>query len=182
MEKDIATGMTKVRHPQYRGYDELLDDVGNKVYRDQKTKEYVECVSIDVPAGGKYLTQKQLEAQAAYRERSKESESRELRRVNHGPLGKFYLSACRTDQFEGLNPQDITRLIFLASHLNYKSVLMLNERRKMTLNDLSEVLGVSDSTARRLWANVGNRYIVQMDDGSLIVKDTFFRGKQKHIR
>ena len=107
--------------------------------------------------------------------------SRELRRMDHGPLGKFYLSACRTNQFEGLRPQDVTRLIYLASHLNYKSVLMVNERRKMTPSDLPEVLGVSDATVKRFWDKVNGRYILQNDDESLVVKDTFFRGKQKHI-
>lgn len=113
--------------------------------------------------------------------RKVEREARELRRMDHGSLGKFYLSACRTNQFEGLRPQDVARLIFLASHLNYKSVLMLNERKRLALDDLPEVLGVSGATAKRFWDKVVNRYIAQTDDGTLIVKDTFFRGKQKHI-
>lgn len=114
-------------------------------------------------------------------ERKERKASRELRRMDHGPLGKFYLSACRTNQFEGLRPQDVTRLIYLASHLNYKSVLMLNERKKMILSDLPEVLGVSEATTKRFWGKVSGRYILRCDDESLIVKDTFFRGKQKHI-
>lgn len=104
-----------------------------------------------------------------------------LRRIDHGPLGKFYLSACCSNQFEGLKPQDVTRLIFVASYLNYQSVLMMNERREMTLGDLPDVLNVSESTAKRFWNNVSGRYIVEEFDGTLVVQGTFFRGKQKHI-
>lgn len=104
-----------------------------------------------------------------------------LRRIDHGPLGKFYLSACCPEQFKGLKPQDITRLIYLASHINYENVLVLNERRKMTLTDLPDVLNVSESTAKRFWDNVNGRYITPESDGTLVVQSTFFRGKQKHI-
>lgn len=91
-----------------------------------------------------------------------------LRRIDHGPLGKFYLSACRLEQFEGLKPQDITRLIYLVSHINYRNVLAINERRKMTISDLPDVLNVSESTAKRFWDNVNGRYITQESDGTLI--------------
>ncbi len=114
-------------------------------------------------------------------DRKKRQESRDLRRMDHGPLGKFYLSACRRNQFEGLRPQDVTRLIYLASYLNYKNILMLNEQRAVTLANLPEVLGVSEATAKRFWDKVNGRYVFQCDDKSLAVKDTFFRGKQKHI-
>lgn len=33
MEKDFSTGLTRVKFPQYRGYDELLDDAGYKIFR-----------------------------------------------------------------------------------------------------------------------------------------------------
>jgi len=111
---------------------------------------------IDI-ATGEYVQGIQMTDEEERKRRKKYWELRnakELRRIDHGPLGKFYLSACRSEQFEGLKPQDITRLIYLVSHLNYKSVLMLNERRKMTLTDLPAVLNVSDSTAKRFWDNV----------------------------
>lgn len=106
---------------------------------------------------------------------------KELRRMDHGPLGKFYLSACRSEQFEGLKPQDITRLIYLVSHLNYQNALMLHERKQMALADLPNVLSVSESTAKRFWSTVNGRYITQECDGSLVVKNTFFRGKHGRI-
>ena len=92
-------------------------------------------VPLDVETGEVVtgITMIDAEGWKQIRERKEREMSRELRRMDHGPLGKFYLSACRTNQFEGLRPQDVTRLIYLASHLNYKSVLMVNERRKMTL-------------------------------------------------
>lgn len=138
---------------------------------------------IDI-ATGEYVQGIQMTDEEERKRRKKYWELRnakELRRIDHGPLGKFYLSACRSEQFEGLKPQDITRLIYLVSHLNYKNVLMLNERRKMTLTDLPAVLNVSDSTAKRFWDNVSGRYITQECDGTLVVQGTFFRGKQKYI-
>lgn len=122
---------------------------------------------IDI-ATGEYVQGIQMTDEEERKRRKKYWELRnakELRRIDHGPLGKFYLSACRSEQFEGLKPQDITRLIYLVSHLNYKSVLMLNERRKMTLTDLPAVLNVSDSTdvhrqGKNNEANLGNAHLV----------------------
>lgn len=74
MEKDFATGLTRVSHPQYLEYTELLDDFGNRIYRDKMTGDLVECVQYDAPRGSKVITPRQLEAQAAYRERGKEIE------------------------------------------------------------------------------------------------------------
>lgn len=59
------------------------------------------------------VTMQDEEDRRRAREYWERQNNKELRRADHGPLGKFYLSACRTDQFEGLRPQDITRLIFL---------------------------------------------------------------------
>lgn len=103
-----------------------------------------------------------------------------LRRTNHRVLGNFYLSACRPGQFDGLKSQDITRLTYLASFLNYDNTLMLNERQRMTISDLPAVLSVSEATVRRLWSVVNARYIVQKPDGTLIMRYPFSRGKQKH--
>jgi hypothetical protein len=72
-------------------------------------------------------------------------------------------------------------LIYLASYLNYNNVLMVTERKKMTLDDLPKVLGVSGATTKRFWDKVNGRYVIQRDDGSLSLNGTLFRGKQKRI-
>ena len=71
-----------------------------------------------------------------------------LRRTNHRALGNFYLSACRPGQFDGLKSQDITRLTYLASFLNYDNTLMLNEGSKQLDNsEIGDILRFV-----RLWA------------------------------
>lgn len=115
-------------------------------------------------------------------DRKKRQESSDIRRMDHGVLGKFYLTTCHDKQFSSLSSQDVTRLIYLASYLNYKNILMLNERRAMTLTDIPSVLRVSPSTAKRFWDKVNGLYICQNDDQTLMINDCFFRGKQKHIK
>ena len=114
--------------------------------------------------------------------RKKRQESSDMRRLDHGSLGKFYLSTTRDKQFRKLSPQDVTRLIYLASYLKYKNILMLTERRAMKLDDIAPVLRVSASTAKRFWDKVNGRYICQNDDQTLTIKDCFFMGKQKRIK
>lgn len=107
--------------------------------------------------------------------------ARELRRADHGPLGKFFLSGCRDNQFAGLSPQDTARLIYTVSFMGYDSVLKRNERSKMKIADLEQTLNLSKSTFIRFWDKVNERFIFENEDGTLIVKDCFFRGKQKKI-
>lgn len=108
--------------------------------------------------------------------------AKKLRRANHGPLGKFFLSTCRGNQFDGLSPQDTARLIYIASFMGYDGVLMLNEHRSMKIEDLEQVLNLSKSTFLRLWNKVKGRFVFENEDGTLVVKDCFFRGKQKTVK
>lgn len=65
-------GLTKVSFPQYKGFDEYLDDAGNKIYWDKEKKEWVECVNTDMPMGSRVSSPKQVEVQDRYRERRKQ--------------------------------------------------------------------------------------------------------------
>lgn len=104
-----------------------------------------------------------------------------IRRKDHVPLGEFYMTTCRKNQFEGLQPQDVARLVFIATFMDYNCVLK-NGDNYLTIDDLPDLLEVSKSTFDRLWDKIQGRYIVQSEDGSLTVVDGFLRGRQKGIK
>lgn len=107
---------------------------------------------------------------------------KEIRRKDHGPLGCFYLATCRSNQFDGLAPQEVTRLIFLASYMGFDGRLMLTERTPMTVSDLQEVLHLSKSTTCRFWQAVKDRFILEQANGSLLVTSLFLRGRVKGVK
>lgn len=104
-----------------------------------------------------------------------------IRREDHLPLGEFYMAACRKNQFNGLQPQDVARLVFLATFMDYEGILKSGDNY-LSIDDLPDLLEISKSTFDRLWVKIQGRYIVQSKDGSLTVVDGFLRGKQKNIR
>lgn len=104
-----------------------------------------------------------------------------IRRKDHVLLGEFYMTTCRKNQFEGLQPQDVARLVFIATFMDYNCVLK-NGDNYLTIDDLPDLLEVSKSTFDRLWDKIQGRYIVQSEDGSLTVVDGFLRGRQKGIK
>lgn len=106
--------------------------------------------------------------------------NRTIRRKDHLPLGEFYMTTCRKNQFEGLQSQDIARLVFLATFMDYDCALK-NGDDYLTVDDLPQLLEVSQSTFDRLWGKIHRRYIVESESGALTVIDGFLRGKQKTI-
>lgn len=106
---------------------------------------------------------------------------RTIRRRDHLSLGEFYMTSCHKNQFDGLKPQDVARLVYLATFMDYDCVLKDNDNH-LTVDDLPKLLEVSPKTFERLWAKIKGRYIVESEDGTLTVVSGFFRGKQKHIK
>lgn len=116
------------------------------------------------------------------KERKQREADRALRKADHGPLGRFYLAACRSNQFDGLTPQDVTRLVYLASFMGFDGRLMLTERVRIKVSDFPEVLRLSKSTVTRFWVAVKNRFILEQPDGSLLMTHPFFRGRTKNVK
>ena len=125
------------------------------------------------------ITMQDAEDRIRSKEYWERQNAKELRRADHGPLGKFYMTTCRDEQFSRLSAQDTARLIYAASFLGYDGILKVNERQNMTISDLESALQLSKSTFNRFWAKVKGYYILENEDGSLTVKDYFFRGRQK---
>lgn len=103
-----------------------------------------------------------------------------LRRKDHKPLGEFYMATCTENQFDGLQPQDIARLVYLASHMDYDCTLK-DGYTPLKLSDLPRLLCVSKTTFDRLWAKIEERYIAQQNDGTLTVTNVFLRGQQNRV-
>ena len=73
-----------------------------------------------------------------------------IRRRDHLNLGEFYMTPCRKNQFEGLQPHDVARLVYLATFMDYDCVLKSGDNR-LTVDDLPQLLEVSKKTFDRLW-------------------------------
>lgn len=56
-------------------------------------------IALDTDTGEKMygITMIDAEAWEIIRQRKEQAELRSIRRMDHGPLGKFYLATCRTD-------------------------------------------------------------------------------------
>lgn len=104
-----------------------------------------------------------------------------IRRKDHIPLGEFYMTPCRENQFEGLQPHDIARLVYLATFMDYDCILKYNGNH-LTVDNLPQLLEVSQKTFDRLWEKIQGRYIAESEDGTLTVISDFLRGKQKRIQ
>lgn len=103
-----------------------------------------------------------------------------IRRKDHVSLGEFYMTPCRKNQFEGLQPHDVARLVYLATFMDYDCVLKLGDNR-LAVDDLPQLLEVSQKTFDRLWEKIQGKYIIESEDGALTVVNGFLRGKQRRI-
>lgn len=135
-----------------------------------------------MPVGSIYYTPEQ---QRNYKERKEREAEQALRREALCPLGKFYF-VLSEEQFQGVSPESVTRLIFLNTFMDYRNNrLMLSERTPMKRKDLVSVLNVSKATVSRFWKEVAPKYIAEYDDGLIFSNsETFKRGtlpKKKYI-
>lgn len=140
-----------------------------------KTGELLDTINITVPIGSRIFTPEQQEA---CKKRKEIETQQSIRRAMMDELGYFYFVLCE-NQFEGLAPETVTRLILLCTYLNYNHCLMLTQRTPMKIKDLQNILGVSKSTVSRFWNEVNPRFLIE-DEETKNIKlntDTIFRGK-----
>lgn len=89
----------------------------------------------------------------------------------------LYNAGCALDL--GIQPEDITKLIFISTYLNYQNRLMYKEDELMTKETMEEVLAVSESTFKRFWKSITDAGLLTVSDkGELFLNmDIFKRGK-----
>lgn len=164
-----ALGLTRVKFPQYSGYDEYLDDAGNKIYWDKKAKQWVECVSTDMPMGGRVSTPKQVEAQDKYIAMQK------TREYNNSL--SFYFTLSRDRRQEEIRPQTLARLFFSATFLRFDDDRLYSPSGDpMQKKELKTLMRLKSYAFKDFWREVDGRYIFPQEDGSLKICDDFFRG------
>lgn len=165
-------------------YEYITNPETGETYAVEKaTGEATPTKTVTAPIGTVFYTPAQ---QQAYKTQKDKQSEHYLKRLDKSlsPLGNYYFISS-VEQFEGLTPETVTRLIYLSTYmLRYNSnKLMLTERTPMRRKDLISVLGVSDSSARRFWREVSPDYIKEDSSGLIFTNaDIFKRGKlNKHI-
>ena len=143
------------------------------MYRvDEETGEARELVWIKAERGSITIPLSQIEAN---RKRKQEEAERDLKRTTNSPLGKFY-SIPMHEQFPGVSPMSVTRLIYLNTFVSYDgNRLMLTERTPMRRKDLAEVLGMSEATITRFMNEVSPAYITEDSEGLLFTNGNVFK-------
>lgn len=168
-KNSAVLGLTRVKCPQYAGFDEYLDDAGNKVYWDKKAKKWVECISVDIPIGSKVSTPKQVEAQDKYAAMQKTRE--------YNNSAGFYFVLSKDRRQETIRPQTLARLFFAASYLRFVDDRLYSPSGEpMQKKELEALMKIKSYAFKDFWREVDGRYIFPQDDGSLKICNDFFRG------
>lgn len=80
----------------------------------------------------------------------------------------------------GITPDQLTKLIYLSTYLNYKNRLMIDKDNHMTRTDMQEILRVSERTFKSFWSAIVKANILKIDknDNCLYIDSSIFkRGK-----
>lgn len=156
------------------GYTKIDDGSGTAV--SHTTGEIVKTKWIEVPENSLIYTPDQLEIIKRKNEKAQKSY---WQRKSNKPLGRFYFILA-DEQFKDLSPETVTRLIYLNTFLAFGDNRLMNTQRKqIKKSDLPKILEVSESTAKRFWAEVKNKYLNE-DKYGLYANNSIFRsGKLK---
>ncbi|MGN0488203.1 MAG: hypothetical protein ACI4HO_02945 [Ruminococcus sp.] len=165
---------------ELQGYEYFTDEnTGKTIAVERATGECSSTVWVRLPIGSISYTPEQ---QRLYKER-KEREQQEY--IKSKRIGKksAYTFVSVSEEFDSVSAANITRLIYLSTYLSYdNNELRVSERRVLTRNELSAVLGVSESTAERFWKEVSPKYVSENGSGKLkLNQDIFVRGKMKGL-
>lgn len=164
-----SSGLTKITFPQYKGYNEFLDDAGNKVYQNKRTGKLVPCHTVDIPLGGRVLTPEQVE-------RGEEIKAGKHTRECNRRLS-FYFVLSKDRKQDAVKAQTLARVFFLATYLRSDdNRLYSNEGNLLKKSDLAELMQLSSASFKRFWKDANGKYIFENDDSSISVSDEFFRG------
>lgn len=148
----------------------IVDRTTGKIYDvDPNTGEATEMITMTVPVGTVCYTPKQQEA---HRDKRQREDAAYWNKRNKNALGRFFFVP-EAQQFPGLSPESVTRLIYLLTYMRFKdNSLMVTERTPMKRKDLTAVLRISKATVTRFWNEVSQDYITKDGQKNLIVKDS----------
>lgn len=163
---------------ELQGYEYFTDKQGKVMTIERATGEVLE--TINIPVGSLAYTPEQ---RREYAKRKSQKQIAYLQSKRYGAKKPQYTFVSTAEDFENVSPANLSRLIFLATHLSYhNNELRTSERHKLTKKELASVLDVSESTAERFWREVSPKYIVEGDDGVLRTNpEIFAKGRIKHL-
>jgi len=132
----------------------------------------------EIAEGYQVISPLRQEANKQWKKRKEQEEYKRLARENNSKLGNYIFSALDIDNsFSDIKPESATRLIYLATYLDYSHQLQLTQRKTMTKADAEEVLKLSKSTFNRFWKEVTEQGYLEETDAGIRVCKAFFRGK-----
>ena len=171
------SGGYRTKYVSFEGYEIIRDPATGEVIGqlERATGEIYENLNVNIPVGSFYITPEQQRQRKANKE---QAEKRRRVQEENAALGKFYFVPADT-RFNGIMPETVTRLVFLATYLQYDSNrLMLTERTPMRRRDLPAILGLSKATVSRFWHEVSPIYVQEDKDGLMLFNsDVFKRGR-----
>ena len=161
-----------------QGYEYITDSITGEILAIERATGAVYSTTTEQVIVGSTITTP--EQKREHHRRNKRNKEIGMRRLVNDPLGKYYFIIAH-EQFENIAPENVTRLIYLSTFMNYKeNKLMLTERLPMKYEDLPAVLGVSKSTAWRFWREVNGSYISKTAEGLIFTNNTVFRRGNLH--
>lgn len=128
-------------------------------------------------------TKEQREQYKKIREKQKEYE---LKRAkiddNYKRYGTFVWFIYHSQQVLdlGITPDQLTKLIYLSTYLNYKNRLIIEKDKHMTRADMQKILKVKERTFKTFWSAITKAKILKIDtnDNCLYIDNSIFkRGK-----
>lgn len=128
-------------------------------------------------------TQEDRERYKKYLEIKKEYEFKSAEiNENYKKYGVFVWFIYHSNQVLdlGITPDQLTKLIYLSTYLNYSNRLIIKKGKHMTKTQMKEILNVSERTFKTFWSAIVKADILKIDkdDGCLYINDKFFkRGK-----
>ena len=158
----------------YEGYEEIIDPMTGNVTGqvERATGELYENRNVNVPAGTIFYTPEQQRQRAI---NAKQAQARRQRGRSNSSLGRFYYVPIHTE-FEGLTPETVTRLIYLATYLPFgENRLMRTERTPIMRKDLPTVLGLSKATVSRFLHEVSPVYFKEDTSGQMLLNSGIFK-------
>lgn len=165
--------MKIIKSHNYVGYNEVLaDGVGLAGFADKRTGELLEAqtTTVTYPVGS--IVKVQTPTQQERNQRYKSLKEKHLER---GETPSFYFAASR-DRCGSIKPQTLARLFFLATFLEFgKNELYRSERTMLTKSELPALMKLSPKSFYRFWSEVKGEYLLEREDGALIMCDDFFR-------
>lgn len=130
-------------------------------------------------------TKEQREQYKKIREKQKEYESKRAAiDENYKRYGAFVWFIYHSQQVLdlGITPDQLTKLIYLSTYLDYKNRLIIEKDKHMTRTHMQDVLKVSERTFKTFWGAIVKAKILRNDtnDNCLYIDNSIFkRGKIK---